>query len=103
MYREAMRINHKLGDPVWTGVNLLGLAYGLALHGEPSLAARLLAKAMTLFDEIGSRFDFSRDWNEKARTAIREQIDEAAFEEAWRQGESMTLDEAVALAISSVA
>jgi hypothetical protein len=40
---------------------------------------------------------------EKALTAIRHQLDEAAFAAAWEQGRSLTADEAVALALVSLA
>ena len=37
--------------------------------------------------------------NEKTLAVIRPQLDEAAFAEAWEQGQSLTTDEAVALAL----
>jgi len=39
--------------------------------------------------------------NEETLTAIRTQLDEAAFAEAWEQGRALTTDEAVALALNS--
>jgi hypothetical protein len=37
--------------------------------------------------------------NEITLAAIREQLDEAGFAEAWEEGRSLTADEAVALAL----
>jgi hypothetical protein len=39
---------------------------------------------------------------EKALTAIRPKLDEAAFAAAWEQGRSLTADEAVARALGSL-
>jgi hypothetical protein len=38
----------------------------------------------------------------KALTAIRHQLDEAAFADAWEQGRTLTADEAVALALDAL-
>jgi len=40
--------------------------------------------------------------NDETLTAIRAQLDEAAIAEAWEQGRTLTLDEAVALALESL-
>ncbi|MDH4177166.1 MAG: hypothetical protein OEW31_11820 [Thermoleophilia bacterium] len=40
--------------------------------------------------------------NEEALTAIRAQLDDDALAEAWEEGQALTLDEAVALALDSV-
>ena len=40
---------------------------------------------------------------EKALTAIRHQLDDAAFANAWELGVGMTAEEAVALALDSLA
>jgi hypothetical protein len=39
--------------------------------------------------------------NDATLTAIRTQLDETAFAEAWEEGGALTLDEAVALALES--
>ncbi len=39
--------------------------------------------------------------NERTLTAIRAQLDEAAFAEAWEQGRALAVDEAVTLALDS--
>lgn len=56
-----------------------------------------------LRDEIGSTFPAgAATRNEQALTTIRTQLDEAAFAEAWEQGQALTVDEAVALAFDSL-
>jgi predicted ATPase/class 3 adenylate cyclase len=99
LLRQSISIDHRLGDVLNVALNLRRLAYALALDGKATTAAQLLANGMALLEEIGSTFTWIAEMNEKALTAIRAQIDDAAFSEAWRQGQSMTVDEAVALAI----
>ena len=44
----------------------------------------------------------SRAITDQALSAIRAQLDEAAFADAWEQGRTLTADEAVALALEFV-
>jgi hypothetical protein len=101
MLRESIRIHHKLGDLLDTGLDLRRLAYALALEGRALPAARLLARGVALLEEIGSRLTWIAEFNEKTLTTIRGQLDEAALAEAWAQGRAMTIDEAVTLALES--
>ena len=39
--------------------------------------------------------------NEEMLAVLHEQLDDAAFEEAWERGAKLTLDEAVALALDT--
>lgn len=64
-------------------------------------AARLLASLEALGDEIGSRRQTVEELSEETLTIVREQVDEAAFAEAWEQGRTLTLAEAVTLALAS--
>ena len=56
---------------------------------------------MALCEEIGA-IDVA-SVTEKALTAIRHQLDGAAFAEAWEQGLKLTAEDAVALALDSLA
>ncbi len=40
--------------------------------------------------------------DEQLLTLVREQLDDAAFTEAWEEGRKLTADEAVALALESL-
>lgn len=71
--------------------------------GAQADAARLLSRADTLREEIGAGLPpFFARVNEEALTAIRAQLDDDALAEAWEEGQALTLDEAVALALDSV-
>jgi hypothetical protein len=71
------------------------------LTGNAETGARLLSCSEALREELG----FSRSWfgpvSEEMLTPIRSQLDDAAFAEAWKQGQKLTIDEAVALALDS--
>jgi hypothetical protein len=71
--------------------------------GQGAQAARILASAEALREEIGAGTPppFLAQLIEEALAAIRGQLDDAAFAEAWEQGHGLTADEAVALALDS--
>jgi hypothetical protein len=65
-------------------------------------AARLLSRGEALREKIGAGLEsWAVEMNGRTLTAIRLQLDEAAFTEAWEQGRALTVDEAVALALGS--
>jgi hypothetical protein len=68
--------------------------------GNPQLAARLIARAVAVFHEIGLSLEtwMTREV-EDATAAVRAQLDDDSFDAAWEEGAKLTLDEAVALAL----
>jgi hypothetical protein len=61
------------------------------------------ARPFSLYEEIGARArPLTAERDEKTLSAIRTQLDDSAFVEAWEQGRAMSADEAVALALDSV-
>jgi predicted ATPase/DNA-binding SARP family transcriptional activator len=98
---SSYRIYRDLGDNVNLAIAVGQFARILALTGKPEAAARVLASSVALREETGAA-DFA-SVAKKARTAIRHQLDESAFAEAWEQGRTLTADEAVALALGSLA
>jgi predicted ATPase len=99
MLRESLRIHSGVGDLLDTAVDLCRFAYVLAYDGEAATAARLLSSIEALGEKIGDRRSFVAAMNEQTLTTIRGQLEEAAFAEAWEQGGTLTVDEAVALAL----
>ena len=71
------------------------------LAGKADTAARLLSCFEALREQIGADAWVAR-MNEQTLAAIHAQLDESAFAEAWEQGQSLTVDEAVALALDSL-
>src|SRR6266540_803986 len=101
--KESHRIHRDLGDPIGIARGLCRVARVLASVERPGTAARLLSSSEALHEELGAGL---RPWlaemNEETLTAVRAQLDEAAFAEAWEQGRLLTADEAVALALDSL-
>ena len=104
LMKDALRIDRDRGVPLQTAYDLLRFARALALAGGAQAdAARLLSKADALLEEIGAGLlPFFGRVSEEALTATRAQLDDDAFAEAWEEGQALTLDEAVALALDSV-
>ncbi|MEX0851486.1 MAG: hypothetical protein WD015_08265, partial [Gaiellaceae bacterium] len=102
MLAEAHRIWRDLGNLIGTVAGLGRLASVLATGGRAETAARLLSCSETLREEIGHQASWLAEMNEATLTAIRTQLDEAAFAEASEQGRALTPDEAVALALGSI-
>jgi predicted ATPase len=75
----------------------------LALAGRPEIAARVLASSAAPFGEIGEMPVNLAETNRRTLAVVRPQLDHAAFADAWEQGRMMTADEAVALALDSLA
>ena len=103
MLKESLRIHHHLGDRLDTAVDLCRAARAAAFAGKPGTAVRLVASVGRTRTEVGYRRTWVAEMNEEALTTARRQLDEGAFAEAWRQGEGMTIDEAVSLALDALA
>jgi len=104
MMKDVLRIDRDRGVPLQTALDLVCFARALAFAGGAGAnAARLLSSAEALRDEIGAGVPpYLAKVNEEALTAIRAQLDDAAFVEAWEEGKALTVDEAVALAVDSL-
>ena len=101
MLKTSLGIHSRLGDFLDTAVDLCRFAVVLARQGNAVTAARLLASLEALGDEIGSRRRIVEELSEETITIVREQVDEATFAEAWEQGRTLTLAEAVTLAVAA--
>ena len=75
----------------------------LAHASRAGPAAQTLAYSERLLDEMGAGDTFwVRRENRTTEARIRETIDDEAFAQAWDEGQALTLDEAVALALESL-
>ena len=100
MATESLRIYSDLGNRHGIAIELCRCAGALALAGEAATAARLLARSEALHEEIGaSVLGYLAAGNKKTRDAIRTQIDEDSFAKISIQGRTLTVDEAIALAL----
>jgi predicted ATPase/class 3 adenylate cyclase len=100
---QTCRIDLELGNLPFISVDLVDFALLSVRTGRAEVAARLLARAAALRDEIGYTLEswMTLETNE-AFAAVHAQLDDTAFAEAWEQGAKLTVDEAVALALDSL-
>ena len=100
LLRESHRILRALDDLLSAAAAACRFARVFALAGRATTATRVLSSSAVRLEEIGARPPWLAKINTQTLTAIRTQLDESAFAEAWEQGEKLTPDEAVALALA---
>ena len=97
---QSFRIDLELGNLPFVSVDLVRFALTSARTGKPFVAAQLLSRATALRDEIGFALEsWMTNETRDALAAVRAQLDEEAFAEAWESGAKLSLDEATALAL----
>jgi hypothetical protein len=99
MLKSSLRIHARLRDVLDTAVDLCRFASVLARQGRAGTAARLLASFESLGDEVGIRRSQVVEMNETTLAAIRMQLDDDAFADAWQQGRKLTVGAAATLAL----
>jgi predicted ATPase/class 3 adenylate cyclase len=102
LLRNALQINHDLGDVQHVLDGLSRLARSHVDAGRSELAARLLASSLEGHEELGMKVAlYQLQRNEETLARIHEHLDDATFEAAWEEGRALSVDEAVALALES--
>jgi tetratricopeptide (TPR) repeat protein len=104
LYRESLSLAWDAGlNPIVQSA-LEGFACVAGAKGETERAARLWGVAQALHETKGIRRD--TDFLDKADariSAVRSGMGEEVWEEAWRRGRAMTLDEVVSYALGEEA
>jgi predicted ATPase/class 3 adenylate cyclase len=100
---EAVRIAVELEDPVEVAIDFCRFASILAACSRPRAAIELLSRADRLREEVGAAFDARvATMNQKTLSRSRADLGEAGFAAAWERGGTLTVDDAVELALSSL-
>ncbi len=81
--------------------NLSRFAETLAVAGRAGTATQLLAAAEALREEIGGSHSWVEDVNRETLTQLRTALDTATLAQALEQGRRLTVNDAIALALSS--
>ena len=100
---DSHRIFRDLGDLLLIAGCVGRFARILALSGRPEIAARVLSSSAAQLNEIGAMPPHIAKIRDQTLVAIRPQLDEVTFNRAWEEGQALTADEAVALALDSLA
>jgi predicted ATPase/class 3 adenylate cyclase len=100
---DSLRVSCEVGDKRTTVECLHALAGVAAARGEPLRAAMLSGAAEVLHAAIKAPPSPAEDaLSERFIPAARAATDERSFAAAWRQGRTMTLDEAIDYALSDI-
>jgi hypothetical protein len=100
LYRESLSLSWDTGMNPLIQMALEGSACLAGAQGEAERAARLWGAAQALHEDKVMPRDLDFLAAADARiSAVRSGMGEEAWEEAWRKGRAMTLDEAVSYAL----
>jgi hypothetical protein len=101
---ETLRLYLELGDRNGVAQQLCRCAGALATAGRAETATQLLACSEALHEDLGTTMlPHLIVENEKTLAKIRAALDDAALAEARDQGRKLSADEAVAIALGSLA
>ena len=100
LYRESISLAWETGMNPLVQSALEGLACVAGAKGEAERVARLWGAAQALHETKGIPRDpdFLSEADSRI-SAVRSGMEEEAWEEVWRKGRAMTLDEAVSYAL----
>jgi predicted ATPase/DNA-binding XRE family transcriptional regulator len=99
LFAEALSRFRELGDRRGMAECVAGLA-GLVAESEPERTARVFAATSTIAADMGSRLNPSNQADYDYALAIaRARLGDRAFDAAWAEGRSMTLEQAIAEAV----
>ena len=99
---EGLSVVQSFGNKRQLAGYLEGFGALATVEEQPARAARLFGAAKALRDGIGvPQSPAEGDFLERYVAATHTDIDEAAWEAAWREGQAMTLEQAIAYALGS--
>ena len=101
LLRQGLQLAGAINDP-WNGAQCLeSLAWVAGSEHRPRRAALLMAAAAAVSHAIGSPVlnIVSGLFHDACESHAREELGSAAYQAAWDEGNSLTFDEAVALAL----
>jgi predicted ATPase/DNA-binding CsgD family transcriptional regulator len=99
-YQESLTLRQETGEKEGIATALEGLAAVTGMQGQPVCAARLSGAASSLRTLLGAPLPpIDRHSYEQTVAALRAQLDEPTFLNAWTEGQAMTLEEAIAEAV----
>ena len=100
MLSASIRIRRDVGDLIGLAADLRRSSYALAVAGQAAGAVRLLSSSESLREELGTSLQpDSAKMDEKTLTIVNAQLTKAAIAEAWLQGRTLPIDEAIALSL----
>lgn len=100
-YRQAIKLIPEFERAFTLDYSLEGLAKTISDMGEPKRAVRLLGAAASMRKKWnGVIHPVFREEYDKCIALLREKLGDTAFESLWVEGQSMTMEQAIELAMS---
>ncbi len=97
---EALRIDVAIGEFSAIIQSLSNIAATLAVAGRAAEAVQLIAAVRSWHEEKGAIVPgWVADGHEESLTQLRQALDAVSFERAWQAGSTLTVEDAVALAL----
>jgi predicted ATPase/DNA-binding CsgD family transcriptional regulator len=101
-YQQSLALNREEGNRDGIVEGLAGLAEVASLLGQPKRAAWLFGAVEALREARGIRLTpLRRVEYDRILEGIRDQLDEATFVAAWKEGHTMPLEKAIAYALET--
>ena len=98
-YQESLVLREVSGEKEGVAAALEGLAKVAAVQGQARRAAQLYGTAEALRETMGTPLPPSeRASHERAVAAVRADLEETAFAQAWAEGQAMTMEQAMTAA-----
>jgi len=95
---ESLGLLAEIGDPAMEARDLRRLARTLAHLGRPNVAARALSASEAMRIAVGHSESWVADENDEILALIHAQLDDVAFELAWAEGTTMSVEQLLELA-----
>ncbi len=101
LFEETLAVFKSVNEQTCISKCLAGLAAVAVAEGQPASGARLLSAARALLLVTGAILDpVDSAEHEHLALALHAQLDGATFDAAWAEGQAMTMEQAIAYALS---
>lgn len=102
VYQQSLVAFHQAGERRLVAEELEGFAEVLAAQSKLDVAARLLAAAQALREEISYPLpSVDRTDYERKLGVVQSGLDKSTFERAWTEGRELTMEQAIAYALEA--
>jgi len=100
MLKQSLQISREFGDVGVIADDLSRFARAFTVEGSPVGGTRLLARSTALQHDIGVNVrPYVAKRNETTLSILRSRLDEASLAAGWENGQALTVDEAIELAL----
>jgi predicted ATPase len=99
LLERSLRTSSRLGDPTMAARDLRRLARVLGETGRPEAAACVLSASERMREDAGQQEGWIATVNQRILDLIRPVLENDAFERAWTEGQTLTVEGALDLAL----